>query len=121
MNGEQTRLRIGNAPGWDEWLLALSTHCGLGCSTDVRSVQPSRAELWNAGELTILDPDIAAQNWSAVNDGDHRRIEDILVLKMVTSGSLIIEQNGVDRRFEAGSFVPIDPAEKAVIASSSSN
>ncbi|MCY0853902.1 porin [Cupriavidus sp. D39] len=105
-------LRIDNASGWDEWLLALSTHCGLGCSTDVRSVQPSRAELWNAGELTILDLDIAEQSWSSVNDGDHRWIAEMLILKTITSGSLVIEQDGINRRFDPGSFVLIDPAKR---------
>jgi len=78
----------------------------------VRSVQPSRAELWNAGQLTILDLDIAEQNWSSVNDGDHRWIEETLVLKTITSGSLVIEQDGINRRFDPGSFVLIDPAKR---------
>jgi AraC-like DNA-binding protein len=112
MNGTETILRVDSKSGWDEWVESLSRNCGLGCSSAALTAQASRTESWSAGDLKIIDLDIADQNWSSINDDDHRWVEDMIAMKTITQGSLVIEQGGIDRRFEPGSFILIDPARR---------
>lgn len=112
MDQTKSVTRIESTSGWDEWRESLSRYCGLRCSADTVNVLPSRTKRWAAGDVTILDLDITGQHWSSIKEADQRWVEETLVLKVVTNGSLIIEQDGIDRRFGPGSLVLIDPARQ---------
>lgn len=64
---------------------------------------------YRAGELNVGNVELA---WLSVAPAAQRQLAhvDHLYLKVVQSGSLVIEQNRQMRRFEAGSMVVVDPA-----------
>jgi len=63
---------------------------------------------YSAGELNLGSVELA---WLSVSPSRPRRMDsDSLFLKVVQSGSLVIEQNDQIHRFDAGSMLIVDPS-----------
>ncbi|WP_409518806.1 helix-turn-helix domain-containing protein [Paraburkholderia sp. LEh10] len=62
---------------------------------------------WNLGQVELLCVELAHQSLSPIAELS----EPYLFVKLIETGSMVLEQNGQVRRFEAGSMVLVDPAK----------
>jgi AraC-like DNA-binding protein len=93
-----------------EWQQSLRS-LGINCRTDpLRSID-SGITSWSAGQIAILSADIRHQTLTPVSPDESSLTHDHLFLKVVKSGSAMIEQYGQTRVIREGDVVVLDPKE----------
>jgi AraC-like DNA-binding protein len=111
MNPQALHLSYGHGPAsqhdWHEGLCAL----GIDTRADPQRSLDSGITRWNVGPMALISADLRHHAITPVSPDKSPWTHDHLFLKLVYSGSVLIEQDGCTHAFGPGHLVLIDPAE----------
>ncbi|MGJ7506369.1 AraC family transcriptional regulator [Variovorax sp. GT1P44] len=93
-----------------QWLDVMYRDHGLHCRLDPHASQGSTVVGWMLGPVGITRAEFSALALSPVDKADSWQAECIY-FKLITSGYVVVEQDGQLHRFDAGSMLALDPAQ----------
>lgn len=85
---------------------------GLHIKFDRHLMQNSRIHGWMLGDIGLMRAELTAVELSPVHESVPSWQGELVYLKVVVSGSIVIEYGGQFQRFEEGSVIALDPARR---------